>query len=47
MAEVYDFNATVLHLLGLDLEKLTYLYNGFERRLTDGHGHVLYDVLVS
>ena len=47
MAEVYDFNATVLHLPGLDLETITYLHNGFERRLTDVHGHVLYDVLVS
>ena len=47
IVEVYDFNATVLHLLGLDHEKLTYLHNGFERRLTDVHGHVLRDVLVS
>ncbi len=45
VAEVYDFNATILHLLGLDHERLTYLHNGFERRITDVHGHVIHDVL--
>jgi uncharacterized protein (DUF1501 family) len=43
--EVYDFHATVLHLLGLDHEKLTYYYNGTNRRLTDVHGHVLKELL--
>ena len=42
---VYDLHATILHLLGLDHERLTYYYNGFERRLTDVHGHVIEDVL--
>ena len=42
---VYDFYATVLHLLGLDHEKLTYYHNGANRRLTDVHGHVLTEVL--
>lgn len=42
---VYDLNATILHLLGLDHEKLTYLHNGFERRLTDVHGHVIREIL--
>jgi hypothetical protein len=42
---VYDFHATVLHLLGLDHEKLTYYHNGIERRLTDVHGVVIRDVL--
>jgi uncharacterized protein (DUF1501 family) len=42
---VYDFYATVLHLLGIDHEKLTYYHNGAARRLTDVHGHVLHDVL--
>jgi hypothetical protein len=42
---VYDFYATVLHLLGLDHEKLTYYHNGANRRLTDVHGHVLHKVL--
>lgn len=42
---IYDFHATVLHLLGLDHEKLTYYHNGIQRRLTDVHGHVLREVL--
>lgn len=42
---VYDFNATILHLMGLDHEKLTYYHNGLERRLTNVHGHVIKDVL--
>jgi Protein of unknown function (DUF1501) len=41
----YDFYATVLHLLGLDHEKLTYYHNGTNRRLTDVHGHVIQSVL--
>ncbi|MEM6689802.1 MAG: DUF1501 domain-containing protein [Planctomycetota bacterium] len=42
---VYDFNATLLHLMGLDHERLTYYHNGLERRLTNVHGHVVKDVL--
>ncbi|MHC4876777.1 MAG: DUF1501 domain-containing protein [Planctomycetota bacterium] len=42
---VYDFNATLLHLMGLDHERLTFYYNGLERRLTVVHGHVVEDVL--
>jgi len=38
---IYDFHATLLHLLGIDHEKLTYYHNGIERRLTDVHGHVV------
>jgi uncharacterized protein (DUF1501 family) len=38
---VHDLNATVLHLLGLDHERLTFKHNGIERRLTDVHGHVI------
>ena len=45
VATVYDFHATILHLLGLDHERLTFYHNGAERRLTDVHGHVLEDVL--
>ncbi len=45
VASVYDFYATVLHLLGLDHESLTYYHNGAQRRLTDVHGHVLKDIL--
>jgi hypothetical protein len=42
---VYDFHATILHLLGLDHERLTYYHNGAQRRLTDVHGHVIRQVL--
>ncbi|HEX9003416.1 MAG TPA: DUF1501 domain-containing protein [Blastocatellia bacterium] len=45
VATVYDFYATVLHLLGLDHERLTYYHNGTNRRLTDVHGHVLQALL--
>jgi hypothetical protein len=42
----YDVHATVLHLLGIDHEKLTYRHNGIDRRLTDVHGHVI-DAIVA
>lgn len=42
---VHDLNATVLHLLGLDHERLTYLHQGREFRLTDVHGKVIEDIL--
>ena len=42
---VYDLNATILHLLGLDHEALTFRHNGIERRLTDVHGHVIGEIL--
>ena len=42
---VYDFNATILHLMGLDHERLTFYHNGIERRLTNVHGHVIQDVV--
>jgi len=45
VSSVYDFHATILQLLGLDHKRLSYYHNGFERRLTDVHGHVLHDVL--
>ena len=41
----YDFHATVLHLLGIQHDKLTFRHNGIDRRLTDVHGHVIHDVL--
>ena len=41
----YDFHATVLHLLGIDHEQLSYRHNGANRRLTDVHGHVIKEVL--
>jgi len=40
-----DFHATILHLLGIDHEKLTFYHNGINRRLTDVHGHVLDGIL--
>ena len=45
VATIYDFHATILHLLGLDHEKLTFYHNGIQRRLTDVHGRVIADVL--
>jgi uncharacterized protein (DUF1501 family) len=42
---VHDLNATVLHLLGLDHEKLTYRHQGRDFRLTDVHGHVVKKLL--
>ena len=42
---VHDFQATVLHLLGIDHEKLTYKFQGRYFRLTDVHGNVVKDVL--
>jgi hypothetical protein len=41
----YDFHATVLHLLGLDHEKLSVRHDGADRRLTDVHGHVIEAIL--
>ena len=45
VATVYDFHATILHLLGMDHQRLTYYHNGIERRLTDVHGQVIRDIL--
>jgi uncharacterized protein (DUF1501 family) len=45
VSTIYDLHATILHLLGIDHERLSYYNNGIERRLTDVHGHVLKDVL--
>ena len=42
---VHDFNATILHLMGIDHEKLTYKYQGRRFRLTDVHGHVINSIL--
>lgn len=43
---LYDFNATILHLLGLDHERLTFEHNGIQRRLTNVEGHVIRELLV-
>jgi hypothetical protein len=42
---VHDFHATILHLLGLDHEKLTYRHAGRDFRLTDVYGNVVRDIL--
>ncbi|MFN4907058.1 MAG: DUF1501 domain-containing protein [Planctomycetota bacterium] len=42
---LYDFNATILHLLGLDHERLTYQHNGIQRRLTNVEGAVIQPIL--
>jgi hypothetical protein len=44
---VYDLHATILHLLGLNHERLTFYHNGLERRLTDVHGEVIRPILAS
>ena len=42
----YDLHATILHLLGIDHERLTVRHNGIDRRLTDVHGRVLNAIMV-
>ena len=42
---IHDLHATILHLVGLDHERLTYRYSGRDFRLTDVHGSVVHDIL--
>ncbi len=42
---VHDLQATIMHLLGFDHERLTYRFQGRDYRLTDVHGHVVQDVI--
>ncbi len=42
---VHDFQATILHLLGIDHERLTYKFQGRRYRLTDVHGNVVHDIV--
>jgi len=42
---VHDFNATLMHLLGIDHERLTYRFQGRDFRLTDVHGKVVRAIL--
>lgn len=44
-SSVYELHATILHLLGLDHERLSYFHNGTEQRLTFVHGRVIREVL--
>ena len=43
--QIHDLHATMLHLLGMDHEKLTYLWGGRDMRLTDVHGKIIQAVL--
>jgi hypothetical protein len=43
---LYDFSATILHLLGLDHEQLTFEHNGISRRLTNVEGDVIRELLL-
>ncbi len=43
--EIHDLHATMLHLFGMDHERLTYRFSGRDMRLTDVHGHVIQDLL--
>ena len=45
VVHVHDLHATILHLLGIDHERLTYKFRGRDFRLTDVHGNVVHDVL--
>ena len=42
---VHDLHATILHLMGLDHEKLTYQYSGRDYRLTDVFGQVVQEII--
>ena len=42
---VHDLHATVLHLMGLNHEKLTFRYSGRDFRLTDVHGQVVHEII--
>ena len=42
---VHDLHATILHLMGIDHERLTFRYSGRDFRLTDVHGEVAYDII--
>ena len=42
---VHDFQATIMHLMGIDHERFTFKFQGRRYRLTDVHGHVVKDIL--
>jgi len=42
---VHDLHATILHLMGLDHERLTFRYSGRDFRLTDVHGRVAHEII--
>ena len=45
VTNVWEFYSTVLHLLGLDFDKVSWYHNGLDRKLTDVHGRVIQEVL--
>lgn len=45
VSTVYDLWATVLHLLGIDHERLNFRWSGRDMRLTDVHGNVIHDII--
>ncbi|QDU01785.1 hypothetical protein V6x_14680 [Gimesia chilikensis] len=47
LVHIHDFHATILHIMGLDHEQLTYRHAGRDFRLTDVHGHVVQQILHS
>ena len=42
---IHDFQATLMHLLGIDHEKFTFKFQGRRYRLTDVHGDLVKDIL--
>ena len=46
VSSIYQLHSTMLHLLGLDFDRLSFYHNGLERKLTDVHGEVIRDVLL-
>ncbi|MBT5706932.1 MAG: DUF1501 domain-containing protein, partial [Verrucomicrobia bacterium] len=42
---IHDFQATIMHLLGIDHERFTFKFQGRRFRLTDVHGRVVHDIL--
>ena len=42
---VHDLHATLMHLMGIDHERLNFRHQGRDFRLTDVHGHVMHDIL--
>ena len=44
--EIHDLHATMMHLMGVDHERLTYRFSGRDIRLTDVSGRVLKEILV-
>ncbi len=43
--EIHDLHATMLHLMGINHTKSTYLWSGRDMRLTDVHGHIIHDII--